>query len=77
MDKNKKPADLPEDEKNMPFECISMDGFQTYAGEHGLGIVDRHTAFIWCEKSGDHASGTADKMSIDPLKLWHISCEKV
>ena len=38
MDKNKKTADLPEDETKMPFECISKDGFQTYAGEHGLAI---------------------------------------
>ena len=50
MDKNKKPEDLPEDETKMDYECISMDGFQTDAGEHGLAIVDRHTGYIWCDR---------------------------
>ena len=55
----KKPAELPEDETSRPFECISMDGFQTVAGEHGLAIVDRHTGFTWCKKTGDMRTGTA------------------
>ena len=62
MDNNKKLEDLPEDETIMIYECISMDGFQTPTGEHGLAIVDRHSGYIWCEKSGDQATGTADKM---------------
>ena len=52
MDKNKKPEELPEDETSMPYECISIDGFQTEAGEHGLAVVDRHTGNVWCRKTG-------------------------
>ena len=62
IDKNKKPEDLPEDETKMSYECISMNGFATDAGEHGLAIVDRHTGYVWCEKTGDHATGTAEKV---------------
>ena len=71
MDKNKKPADLPEDETCMPHECISMDGFQTYSGEHGLAIIDRHTGYVWCEKSGDRTSGTAQNMY--DILLLHLN----
>ena len=59
MERNKKPPELPEDETYRPFECICMDGFQTAAGEHGLAIVDRHTGFTWCKKTGDMRTGTA------------------
>ena len=62
IDRNKKPEKLPEDETTMSHECISMDGFATDAGEHGLAIVDRHTGYVWCEKTGDQATGTADKI---------------
>ena len=48
MDKNKKLDNLPEDETKLPYECISMDGFHTPAGENGLAIIDRHTGYIWC-----------------------------
>ena len=60
MDKNKKLDDLPEDETTRAFECISMDGFHTPAGENGLAIIDRHTGYIWAEKTGDTKTGTAD-----------------
>ena len=50
MDKNKKLEDLPEDETKMAYKCISMDGFKTPFGEHGLAIVDRHTGYTWCKK---------------------------
>ena len=59
MERNKKPPEIQEDETYKPFECISMDGFQTAAGEHGLAIVDRHTGFTWCKKTGDLRTGTA------------------
>ena len=36
-----------------------MDGFKTEANEHGLAIVDRHTSYIWCEKTGNTETGTA------------------
>ena len=58
MDKNKKLADLPEDETTRGFECISMDGFDTDGGENGVAIIDRHTGYIWAEKTGDTATGT-------------------
>ena len=45
MDKNKRPEDLPEDETSHAFECITMDIFQSEAGEHGLAIADRHTGY--------------------------------
>ena len=60
MDKNKKLADLPEDETKLPYECISMDGFKTPACEHGLAIIDRHTGYIWCKKNDNMETGTAD-----------------
>ena len=59
MDKNKKLDDLAEDETTRAFECISMDGFHTDGGENGLAVIDRHTGFIWAEKTGDTATGTA------------------
>ena len=62
MNKNKQLEKLPEDETSFPFECISFDGFATSAGEHGLAIVDRHTGYIWCEKTGNKETGTADKI---------------
>ena len=60
MDRNKKLDHLPEDETKLPYECISMDGFHTPAGENGLAIIDRHTRYVWAEKTGDIATGTAD-----------------
>ena len=62
MKKNKKPKDLPEEETSRSYECISMDGFETDAGEHGLAVIDRHTGFIWARKAGDKATGTARVM---------------
>ena len=59
MDKNKKLDDLPEDETTRAFECISMDGFHTDGGENGLAVIDRHTGYIWAEKTGDTATGTS------------------
>ena len=35
---------------------------QPVTGEHGLAIVDRHTGYVWCEKTGDQATGTAEKV---------------
>ena len=37
-----------------------MDGFHTDAGENGLTIIDRHTGYIWAEKTGDIKTGTAN-----------------
>ena len=62
MKKNKKPEDLPEEETKRSFECISMDGFKTNAGEYGLAVIDRHTGHIWARKTGDKATGTARVM---------------
>ena len=52
IDKNKKLADLSEDETCTHYECISMDCFENYSGEHGSAINDRQTEFVWCEKTG-------------------------
>ena len=62
MDRNKKLEDIPEEETQRAFECISMDGFHTDGGENGLAIVDRHTGFLWARKTGDTATGTAQKI---------------
>ena len=51
---------VQEDETKLPFECISMDGFHTPAGENGLAIINRHTGYVWAEKNGDITTGTAD-----------------
>ena len=59
MQKNKKLADLPEDETTRPWECISIDIFETYLKEHALAIIDRHTGFVWCKKTGNKNTGTA------------------
>ena len=59
MKRNKKPEDIPDEETTRPFECISMDGFHTDGGENGLAIIDKHTGYIWAEKTGDRATGTA------------------
>ena len=59
MDKNKKLDDLPEDETETAFECISMDGFHTDGGENGIAIIDRHAGYIWARKTGDRATGSA------------------
>ena len=59
MKRNKKPEDIPDEETTQPFECISMDGFHTDGGENGLAIIDKHTGYIWAEKTGDRATGTA------------------
>ena len=66
MQMNKEPALLPEEETCRPYECISMDGFETYAPskEHGLAIIDKHTGFVWGRKSGDMNTGTAYQMKI-------------
>ena len=53
MDKNKKLEDLSEDETTKPYECISMDIFETDMKEHALAIMDRHTGFVWCKKTGN------------------------
>ena len=60
--KNKEPEELPEEETCRNYECISMDGFETNAKEHGLAIIDRHTGFVWARKTGDMNTGTAAKM---------------
>ena len=62
MKKNKKQERLPEDETSYPFECISMDIFKSEAGEHGLAIGDRHTDYVWCRKTGDKGTGTAEEV---------------
>ena len=59
MDKNKKLPDLPEEETKRKFECISMDGFHTDGGEHGLAVIDRHTGYVWARKTGNIKTGTA------------------
>ena len=38
MQRNKELPPLPEEETTRPFECITMDGFQTNTGEHGIAI---------------------------------------
>ena len=60
--RNKKPADLPEEETSRPYECISMDSFKTEAGEWALAIIDKHTGFIWCRKTSNTEIGTAAKI---------------
>ena len=60
--RNKKPEDLPEEETTRPYECISMDSFKTDAGEWALAIIDKHTGFVWCRKTGTTRIGTADKI---------------
>ena len=57
----------------MAYECISMDGFQTDAGEHGLAILDRHTGYIWCEKTGNRETGTADKIYAILLRQLNLA----
>ena len=66
MQMNKEPAPLPEEETCRPYECISMDGFETFAPskEHGLAIIDKHTGFVWGRKSGDMNTGTARQMKL-------------
>ena len=49
MQNNKKLEDLPEDETTKPWECISMDIFETDMKEHALAMVDRHTGYVWCK----------------------------
>ena len=62
MKRNKKPDDIPDEETTRPYECISMDGFHTDAGENGIAIIDKHTGYIWAEKTGDKETGTARKV---------------
>ena len=59
MRKNKTLPDLPEDKTTRPWECISIDIFETYKKEHALAIIDRHTGYVWCKKTGDKNTGTA------------------
>ena len=59
MRKNQKLPDLPEDETTRPYECISIDIFETPKKEHALAIIDRHTGYVWCKKTGDKNTGTA------------------
>ena len=33
--------------------------FKTDTKEHGLAIIDRHTGFVWCKKTGNKNTGTA------------------
>jgi hypothetical protein len=51
MRKNKTLPDLPEDETTLPYECISIDIFETHAKEHALAMIDRHTGYVWCKKT--------------------------
>lgn len=60
--RNKEPEKLPEEETTRPYQCITMDGFKTEYGEHGLVLVDKHTGFIWCRKVGNLETGTAEKI---------------
>ena len=62
MRKNATLPDLPEEETRMSFECISLDGFKSYSKEHGLAVIDRHTGFIWCRKTGNKNTGTAKEI---------------
>ena len=62
MRRNKEPEKLPEEETRRPYESISMDIFKSEAGEHGIAIIDRHTGFIWCRKTGNTETGTALKI---------------
>ena len=66
LQKNKEPEPLPEEKTFRPYECISMDGFETYAPnkEHGLAIIDKHTGYVWAMKSGDMKTGTAHQMKL-------------
>ena len=62
MKVNKEPEELPEEETCRPFECISMDGFETDSKEHGLAVIDRHTGYVWARNTGEMNTGTARKM---------------
>ena len=62
MRKNKTLPDLPEDETTLPYECISIDIFETYAKEHALAMIDRHTGYVWCRKTGNKNTGTAKEI---------------
>ena len=58
-----------------------MDGFHTPAGENGLAIIDRHTGYIWAEKTGDIATGTANVVWSILIRLlrpgiYHVKCFK-
>ena len=61
MQANKRPADLPEEESEYPFQKISMDIAETdNKKEHILVITDRFTGYIWVEKTGNRQTGTAE-----------------
>ena len=47
MRKNQKLPDLPEDETTRPYECISIDIFETFKKEHALAIIDRPRKQFW------------------------------
>ena len=76
MRKNKALPDLPEDETTRPLECVSIDIFETWAKEHGLAVIDRHTGFVWCRKTGNKNTGTAEeilkilKQMFGPAVYW-------
>ena len=63
MRKNKTLPDLPEDETTKPFECVSIDIFETFTKEHALAIIDRHTGYVWCRKTGDKKQVQPEKSS--------------
>ena len=61
MQANKKPADLPEEESEYPFQKLSMDIAETdNKKEHILEITDRFTGYIWVEKTGNKQTGIAE-----------------
>ena len=59
MAANKKPAPLPVEVADYPYQKLAMDIGETPMKEHFLVIVDRYSGYIWTAKTGNRNSGTA------------------
>ena len=59
MNRNAHQEYFPYQEASYPFEKISMDLGQTYAGEEILVICDRYSNYTWTRKTGTAGKGTS------------------